>query len=379
MRKLFDSIENGLAFLWKRAEDTSNNNDQSLSVLRILYGLFIVFFRTPSFSWIGHVPQSLFLPPFFSLANLFNGFPDHFWLITIDIVLAILAICILLGVKARYAGILFALLHIIGSSFEFSFGKINHPILFLAFIFGLSFTNWGTCHALVPDKPVSQQVQRRALAVIAVLLCFGMFTAGIFKAIWWIDLDWNRGGFLSWFYRGYFSRDRQYLLAPFVLLIPPQAFEIFDYFAVIFELTPFIALLSGRKWWFLWLSTACLFHLGNTLLLNITFIAHVPVYISFFCFRPASSFLQNQEMRWKRWQVVLFTSAVAVAIATHHLFHLLTRNSLTSLGWYLGPIFGSELERALYESVLLWLVATCFTGAVVASSFGLKLHARQDR
>ncbi len=297
MKKFFDWIEAKLEFLWRKAEDASENDDRSLSLLRILYGLFIVLFATPSFFWIGKVPQSLFLPPFFSLANLFDGFPSYPWLLAIDISLIICTICLLLGVKARYAGILFSLFYIIGSSFQFSFGKIDHSIMFPLFILGLSFTNWGADNALIPDKKVSKQVQRRVLAILAVLLCFGMFTAGAAKAIHWVDFDLETGGFLDWFYKGFFSLERKYLLAPFVLLVPPQTFEIFDYFAVVFELSPIIALLAGRKWWQLWLLVASIFHLGNTLLLNIPFVGHAPVYLSFI---PVSSFLKTAQMQWSK-------------------------------------------------------------------------------
>ena len=322
MKKFFDWIEAKLEFFWRLAENASENNNRSLSTLRILYGFFIILFATPSYSWIGKVPQSLFDPPFFSIGNLFNSFPSYFWLLTIDILLIILTICLLLGVKARYAGILFSLFYIIGSSFQFSFGKIDHSIMFPVFILGLSFTNWGTNYALIRDKKVSKQVQRRVLAILAVLLCFGMFTAGAEKALHWIDLDLERGGFLNWFYSGFFSLERKYLLAPFVLLVPPQTFEIFDYFAVIFELSPIIALFAGRKWWQLWLFVASAFHLGNTLLLNIPFIYHALVYLSFI---PVNfSFLKTVQMRLSKAQITLFVFMMTAVIAIHHLFHLLT-------------------------------------------------------
>ena len=306
MKKFFDWIEVKLEFLWRKAENASENDDQSLSMLRILYGLFIVLFATkayPSYSWIGKVPQSLFLPPFLSLGNFFDGFPSYSWLLAIDISLIICTICLLLGVKARYAGILFSLFYIIGSSFQYSFGKIDHLIMFPVFILGLSFTNWGVDYALVPDKKVSKQLQKRVLAILAVLLCFGMFTAGYEKALNWIDFDLEKGGFLSWFYPGFFNEGRKYLLAPFVLLVPPQTFEIFDYFAVVFELSPMIALLAGRKWWQLWLLVASIFHLSNILLLNISFNTHAPIYLSFI---PVSSFLKTAQMQYSKAQIALF-------------------------------------------------------------------------
>ncbi len=376
MKKFFDWIEAKLEFFWRLAENASENNNRSLSTLRILYGFFIILFATPSYSWIGEVPQSLFDPPFFSIANLFDGFAGYFWLLTIDILLIIFTICLLLGVKARYAGILFSLFYIIGSSFQFSFGKIDHSIMFPVFILGLSFTNWGTNYALIRDKKVSQQVQRRVLAILAVLLCFGMFTAGAEKAIHWIDFDLEAGGFLNWFYPGFFSLDRKYLLAPLVLLVPPQTFEIFDYFAVIFELSPIIALLAGRKWWQLWLFVAATFHLGNTLLLNIPFIEHALVYLSFI---PVSfSFFKTVSMRLSKVQITLFVSVMTAVIALHHLFQLLTSNSTKSVVMYALPLVGNEIELSLYVGLLVWLPTVCLTGRAATKAFNSDLVPKKS-
>ena len=368
MKKFCDWIEAKLKFLWRLAENASENDGRSLSTLRILYGFFIVLFATPSFSWIGEVPQSLFYPPFFSIGNLFSSFPSYFWLLTIDIVLIVLTICLLLGVKARYAGVLFSLFYIIGSSFQFSFGKIDHSIMFPVFILGLSFTNWGVNYALIPDKKVSKQVQRRVLAILAVLLCFGMFTAGAEKAIHWIDFDLEAGGFLNWFYSGFFSLERKYLLAPFVLLFPPQTFEIFDYFAVIFELSPMIALLAGRKWWQLWLFIASIFHLGNLLLLNIAFIEHSVIYLSFV---PLASLIEFRQIHWKKTYISLFVSAMITVIVIHHLFYFFTSGarSIGSVVLYALPIIGNEVKLSLYAGLLVWLLTVYITGVVTIKAF----------
>ncbi len=376
MKKFFDWIEAKLEFLWRKAEDASENDDRSLSLLRILYGLFIALFATPSFSWIGTVPQGLFLPPFFSLGNFFDDFPSYPWLLAIDISLIIFTICLLLGVKTRYAGILFSFFYIIGCSFQFSFGKIDHGIMFPVFIFGLSFTNWGVSYAVIPDQRVSKQVQRRVLAILAVLLCFGMFTAGAEKMLSWIDLDLEKGGFLSWFYSGFFNLERKYLLAPFVLVVPPQTFEIFDYFAVVFELSPMIALLAGRRWWQLWLFIACLFHLGNTTLLNIPFSIHAPVYLSFI---PVSSFLKIAQIQWSKAQIALFASTMTGVIAIHHLFHFSSSNSIESPVVYALPLVENKVELELYVGLLVWIPTTFLIGLAVTKAFNNPSPKKQNQ
>jgi len=369
MKKFFDWTERKLEILWNKAEAAAENDDRSLSILRISYGLFIIVFATPSFSWISKVPQSLFLPPTISLANLFDGFPSYAWLLVIDVSLFVCSICLLFGVKARYAGILFSALDIIGSSFSFSFGKIDHFIMFPVFIFGLSFTNWGVGYALIPDKEVAKKQQRRVLAILAVILCFGMFTAGFEKARHWIDFDLTKGGFIDWFYSGFFSTDRQYFLAPFILIIPPQTFEIFDYFTVIFELSPIIALISGRKWWLLWLFVASMFHLANTVLLNIPFPVHAPIYLSFIYIR--FPLLTNFKKNSNQTKIYLFISTIITIISIHQLFNVVTRNSIEPLVIYALSLMKGRVELSLYVGLLVWLITFFWTGLAVAKAFNI--------
>ena len=368
MKKSLDWTEAKLKLLWERAEDASYNDDKSLTILRILYGLFIIFFATPSYSWVGEVPQSLFVPPYLSVANFFDSFPDRTWLLAIDILLVICAIALLMGIKARYAGIIFSLFYIIGSSFAYSFGKIDHFILFPVFILGLSFTNWGAYNALIPDKRVDDRLQRRILAVLAVILCFAMLTAGAMKALLWIDFDLGTGGFLSWFYEGFFTFQRRELLAPFVMLVPSGAFELFDYFAVAFELLPVVALLAGRKWWQLWLFIASIFHLGNLLLLNIAFIEHSVIYLSFV---PLASLIEFRQIHWKKTYISLFVSAMITVIVIHHLFYFFTSGarSIGSVVLYALPIIGNEVKLSLYAGLLVWLLTVYITGVVTIKAF----------
>ena len=244
--------------------------------------------------------------------------------------------------------------------------------MFPLFILGLSFTNWGTYNALIPDQKVSNQMQRRVLALLAVLLCFGMFTAGAPKAIRWLDFNLETGGFLAWFYSGFFNLEKQYLLAPFVLLVPPQTFEFFDYFAVIFELSPLIALLTGRKWWQLWLLVASIFHLANTLLLNIPFTIHAPVYLSFIPVR--FPFSKTAQIYFSKTQITLFASMITAVIAIHHLFHFSTRDSIESLVIYALPLVGSKIELKLYVGLIVWILTVCLTGLAVAKEFNVTTH-----
>lgn len=278
MKGLLNSIEQVLARMWQRVLAASIVDLSSLIVLRLVIGPFMLLLSAPHFGWVGRAPEGLFEPPFLSIAVLFDDFPAA-WIFDVwDIVLVLLVVCICVGLKARWACLLLVAGNLLLASFAYSFGKIDHDIIYKLFPACLAFTNWGTEVAFLPDKKVKSRTQSAALGIFAVLIAFGMLTAGVEKAYVWVDFDPSSSGFFSWFNSGYFNLGRQYLAAPLILSLPPQLFELADYGAVAFETSGFLFLLLGRQWWRLWLIVACLFHLLNTLLLNIGFIEHSLVY-----------------------------------------------------------------------------------------------------
>ena len=356
MKKYLNWIEFQLNFLWHRVEKSANNDNNSLSKLRVFYGIFILVFIKLNFTWIGEIPQGLFSPRLLSLSVFFNGFPHYNFMLVVEMLLIVLGFCLLLGIKSRWVGIAFVIVYIIGNSFHFSLGKISHgSVMFLTFVLGLSFTNWGVDDAIIPDRPVSRSVEKRVLAILAVVLCFGMFTAGLEKAINWVDFDLNTGGFLSWFYKGYYTQGRDRFLAPLILQLPPQMFEIADYLAVVFELSPLLALLSDRKWWLCWLMVACTFHLANTLLLNINFIAHAPVYLTFVSLHFGKLKNQQKTQNSTKSKSLIFVISIAVFIAFHYLLNLLQFANFTLKN---RIYFFTNEKFDLHIAIFIWSITT---------------------
>jgi hypothetical protein len=246
--------------------------------------MFILLFFAPYSAFVGQVPQAFYNPPVLSLAFLFAGFPPYWLMLAGDLVRIWFVVLITIGIKTRFCTIVLCLLTFISNNFVYSLGKIDHDTLVWAVALCLAFTDWGVAYALVPDRRVNPKAATRALATAGVLIAFGFFTAGFEKALHWINFDLSTGGFLSWFYGGYYTFDRKLLLAPLVFRVPPQLFKILDYAAVAFELSPFFCLLAGRTAWRAWLLVATCFHIANTLLLNIPFWDHVVVYLPFVAF-----------------------------------------------------------------------------------------------
>ncbi len=266
---------------WRRIVDHTARSAIDLAAFRVFFGVYLLVAITPRFGWIAAMPDAFFAPPFLSHANAFSGFPPDALLVAADVAIPILAAGVALGVRARWCGYALVALCLFLFGFRFSFGKIDHNILVWVALALFSASNWGTRLALVPDPEAPRERHDAALATLAVCLCAGMFTAGFGKGITWVDFDLGTSGFLSWFYASYFSMGRQALLADMLFSVPPALFEAADYTAVLFELSPFAFLLAGAVAWRAWVVAACLFHLANTLTLNIPFHAHVVVYGAF--------------------------------------------------------------------------------------------------
>lgn len=291
MSRLSNWVNKPNDWFWSRVVASTRQTVQSVAIFRLLTGLFLLFFYTPGFQWIGQIPSAFYNPPLFSPAFFFQGFPPAETFLVLDILVLVSILCILLGVRARLFTRLFVVFSVIGYSFQYSLGKIDHNILLLVMLACMSFSGWGTQLALVPDKKKASDSLQKSVALLAVLLCFGFFTAGFEKALNWLNVDLSRSGSAFWYQSGFYAMGRTHLLAPLGEKIPLFVFKLMDYCAVLFELIPFVCLLLSRRAWIAWLSIACIFHLVNLLLLNIPFFLQAIIYLAFLDYTRLYSFV----------------------------------------------------------------------------------------
>lgn len=352
MKKIYHYAEQLNNIFWKRVTQSTLIKESSLGIFRWIFGIFLLLFFVPQFSWIAQVPNAFFNPPYLSLANLLTQFPGDLFFKILTLLIITSLVCLTIGIKARLSSSIFLFCWFIGNNFQYSFGKIDHEIMMLALLLCMIFSNWGRHYALIADKPLSRNSSQQALALFSVLLAFGFFTAGLAKALNWVDFDFSTNGFLSWFYSGYYNLNRTLLLAPTILYLPKWIFEFFDYAAVVFELSAFIALLSSRKWWRIWLLVACLFHLSNTLLLNISFFNHFLVYLVFVDFSRFKNQIFGRFKPSLTKKISYFLTGLVLCL---------------SLPYFLGIILGGAVElfpnMRLYISVIVWIV-----GAIIILS-----------
>jgi hypothetical protein len=269
-------IEQKLKLVYNRIFENISIPPEALGFYRIFLGFFVLFFHRPSYQWMVNVPPGFYRPKPLTITSFLNGWPPPLYFEMTEVIIIILLVLIIIGVKARVSMIILFSIILINNSLMYSFGKIDHHIIFNLLFLTLAFTNSGTVNAFLPDRKVN--FQSITLGVYAMCIVFAFFTAGIQKAYHWIDFDLSTSGVLRWFYDSYFDSGNKRYLAPYFFDTPIWLIEIMDYGAALFEITGLFFLLYSKRAWYIFLILASFFHLSNTLILGIPFIGHVVVY-----------------------------------------------------------------------------------------------------
>lgn len=289
-------IDRALAWFWGRVGRAVAVPDSSLPRFRWIFGVYLLLFDAPNFAWLDRTPDAFFEPPLISLPYLVGGFPPAPVFLLLDVV-AIVAVCTMtIGYRTRASTIVVLVTRLLSTSFAYSLGKISHQIALTALLACMAVANWGerTADAPTDDSPASDGRDTpasggttshrvmQAMALLGIVIAFGFVTAGFDKLRRWTDLDPSTSGILSWYYPNVFTRGLgTELLGGIVPGLPVAVLELADVAAGVLEMVGFVALLSGRIPWRLWLTALTLLHLSNALFLNITFTTQVMVYLAF--------------------------------------------------------------------------------------------------
>lgn len=358
MKQCLTSIERLFEGAWLRVRDATDMSDAALVYFRVIFGLFMLLFYMPAIAWVGDVPPGFFFPPIISIAYLFNDFPPG-WLFQLhDLLMPVLALGVMLGVRARWCGLAMGVMGMMLATFEYCFGKIDHMILIWAAILCLSLTNWGSMMAVMPDKPLrlNGKDSNPSLAILGICIAFGFFTAGVEKAQNWIDFDLQTSGILKWLYPGYFELDRDIMLAPYMFDLPRPVIEAMDYTAVIFEVSALFMLLSSRRAWRIWLFVACVFHWINVATLSITFQVHTIIYGVYLMPWLTSTAVPSSDVKtWPTWVRASFIAGGLLMMG--HLYQRITGYGGEIL--YMAD-YELELYFRAYFTAAMWTVTAGF-------------------
>ena len=121
---------------------------EGLGLSRIFFAGFFLLTGIPTFSWISRNPPGFFYPPSLSIANLFATFPSTFVTHTLDLAICVLLIFVLVGFRTKASSILLSAAWILGNSFRYSFGLIDHTILSVIAPAVLAFSGWGETYSI---------------------------------------------------------------------------------------------------------------------------------------------------------------------------------------------------------------------------------------
>lgn len=300
--------------IWNRLSANTLTSPESKAMYRIILGIWILLINFETFEWIGELPNFLMKEFYLSIPNLIRQYPGKSVFMTLDIIRLVTVVGLIIGVKSRIMGIVFVFFTVVSKSYQYTLGSIEHDFVLMAMLLIMSFSNWGTRLALIPDKQVSANYVSYLQAMIAIVITWGMFTAGFLKALIWVDFDLSTSGFMRWYTSGYYALERNRFLAPYIMDWNWIITEFFDYAAVFFELSVVFFLAVSRKSWKIWIIMALVFHLANIFLLNINSYVLPILYACFidwqFLIRPLKLFWQ----RFKYYLLIILTLVISFRI-----------------------------------------------------------------
>lgn len=286
-----------------------------LALVRIFYAATALLLALPNFTWISQAPSGLFDPPLMSIPALWGGFPGYGFLQLLSVLVCVLYILLLFGYRTRWTSLCLSAALILGFSFVYSFGKIDHNILVVVFPAVMAFSGWGralSVDAHEMSRPSMQRATRGEgavaygvgwpVALMALLIGFGYFSAGVGKLAW-LDFDPTTHGARSWLIKGYFVDGRQAFAAPlFVAIDSPYFWEAMDLLALTFEIGFLFSVLHVRLFK-TFVAAAVLFHITNYMMLNISFAAMIRIYPLFLpWWAIVHGVGADVWRRWRRWR-----------------------------------------------------------------------------
>lgn len=297
---------------------------ESLSIFRIFFCLFSLFIiGIHNFTWLGPA-SDLFFDPVLGLSSLFSGFPSNYFFTILSLILILLFCLLLFGIYTTVSSYLITITLIVGNSFKYSLGKIDHDILFVLCPALLAISGWGNHYTLFKRRDALVTINFPAVQIIAILLAFGMSTSALIK-LWtgWLDFDvWAVKGMLV---SRYYTTDHPPLLIETLLHIDSVVlWKAMDYAIVLIEGAMMITLFIPRLFR-LNITFLIVFHLVNSLVIHIPFISLLPCYLLFLDWeglKRSDYFNQiiriiNKLMSWQYGVLIAFLAGIQWIIAVY--------------------------------------------------------------
>jgi predicted DCC family thiol-disulfide oxidoreductase YuxK len=250
---------------------------EGLAVTRVLYAAVLLAIALPRWLWIPTLSAPFYRPPL-GIASLFATPPDPWFFIGLNLVAIGAAVCLIAGYHTRISSVGAAGALLVGNSFGYAFGKIDHDVMLIVVPLAGAAAGWGNALSLDARTHRAMSVRPWPVALMTVALGFAMAYAGVMKAATgWLDVErqavytivvWNA------ILVGGENLANQFVVG---LTLAPALWELLDWTVVAFEVG-FLVAIVRRQWLVSACALACLFHAGNTVLLEIPFVANYPAY-----------------------------------------------------------------------------------------------------
>ncbi len=344
---------------------------EGAGIFRIVYVLYCFFISgIPNFSRASYNPDFMYNPSV-GLGSLIRSIPSYGFLESLEIILWILHLNLLFGYKTKWVCLGITFFMIIGRTFIYAFGFIDHYIVADVFPAIMAFSGWGLAYSIDgKNSKADDEKNNWPMAMIALTLGFAMFTTGILKVIGgWLYLNTPAAyGHMLYHYLSYHTM----LLAHSLLAMKwPWFWELADYVTVFLELG-LIFTIGHRKWFLQALFLFLLFHLFNILFLNIAFLIHYIIYLAYL---PWDKY-HNSDSRFYRWCHLITTKRnLFVTICLVLLYKL----------FYFNPVFSSSKTTSIVaifpgnDTYIAWMNLLIVICTLIFFMFTLYLKPPSDR
>ena len=261
-----------------------------LAAVRVAWALVLIAFYLPVSRWATEMPPAFLDPPPglpAAIVALFGGALPPTWVVdALNVLLAGATVLVLVGHRTLLASFVAVGLLLVLRAIGYSFGKINHDLLFVMMPAFLAPAGWGGAMSLdAARRPELYRGDDDRGRGWFVALFAGVVAVMMFYAAWkklrggWLDLD--RSAVWYHVFRNQIGREREPVASELALEMTPAWFwEAQDWATIALE-GAFVIAVFRRRLFALVCATAVFFHVGVWATMSIFFAANLVAYATF--------------------------------------------------------------------------------------------------
>lgn len=264
-------------------------NPTAFGVFRILFACSIIL-KPARYNWAAGLPGEFYNPgP--GLQLIYGGVPSAWYVDGLQLLQYLTAVWLIVGWRTTAASIAVVVVHILGSSAIYSFGKVDHSILYDILPLFMAAAGWGA-RISIDSRSRPRETSGYPLVLWSVVVAFAYATAAAAKFVsgWWSTAHYGAWSYVA---DGYLWGERSGVFARFALdHSNPTLWKLIDWATLFAEGWLFIALLSPALFR-LGMIILPVFHLSVFLTLDIEFGLYVFVYGPFLLVTPSLWFARS--------------------------------------------------------------------------------------